>query len=88
MAVDQVALEGVATILTVVHTGFDVLVGLGLAYVPHSEAGGHGPDMAMLPIVETLDGHSSSCHVPMTEELVHGIVDANDNYPAMHHTAQ
>lgn len=88
MAVDQVALEGVVTILTVVHTGFDVLVGLGLAYVPHREAGEHGPDMAMLPIVGRLDGHSSSCHVPMAEELVHGIADANDNYPVMHHTAQ
>lgn len=88
MAVDRVALVGAATILTVVHTGFDVLVELGLACVPHSEAGEHGPDMAMLPIVGTLDGHSSSCYVPMAEELVHGTADAMDNYPVMHHTAQ
>jgi hypothetical protein len=89
MAVDRVASVEAAVLLRVVHMGFDDLVESGLAcYAPHNEAGEHGLDMAMLTVVETLDGHSFSCRAPIAGRLVHGIADEMETCLVMHHTAQ
>lgn len=86
MAKVQVALVGVVVLLRVAHMGFDVTVVLDLACcAPHSEAEEHEPDMAMPPIVETLDVHSSSCHAPIA---VREIADAMHNRLVMHRTVQ
>ncbi len=73
-----------AVLLRVVHMGFDDLVESGLAcYAPHNEAGEHGLDMAMLTVVETLDGHSFSCRAPIAGRLVHGIADEMETCQSM-----
>jgi hypothetical protein len=89
MEVVQVALAEVVMLLRVEHMGSDVSVGSGLAcYAPHNEAEKHESGRAMLQIAGTLDGHSSACHAPMVEQLVHGTVDELQICLVTHHTTQ